>query len=388
MTKKPEIKNLKKTADRIIRAVKKKEKIILYGDADLDGVSSVIILKESIQNLGGNVTSVFFPDRENDGYGITEGALEELKHLAPALLISVDLGIGNFREIKIAKKMGFEVIVIDHHQILEGKIPAASIVVDPKQKGDNYPFKGFANVGIIFKLAEELFKDKFSENLKNSFLELTAIATIADMMPQTDDNKLFIEKGLGSIHNTFRPGLKAFFEIINSDVSSYGNIQSIISALNSCERIDRVNETYLVLTSSSVKEARVIAENLISKAQGKQYKIKEIIREVEARVLEKPRVGIIFEGDASWPLILAGPVASAVVQRFDEPVFIYRKGSTESVGSVRVPKDVNSVDAMAPCSNFLISYGGHPPASGFRIKNENLARFKECLIKYFKEKNK
>ncbi len=384
--KKPEIKNLKKAAERIKKAVTAKERIILYGDADLDGVSSIIILKETIQNLGGSASAIFFPDRENDGYGITRYALEELKNLAPALFITADLGIGNFEEVKIAQEMGFEVIIIDHHQLLDGKAPKASIVVDPKQKGDKYPFKGFANVGIIFKLAEEILKENISEALRNSFLELTAIATIADMMPQTDDNRVFIDQGLDSLRKTFRPGLKAFFEILQNDPPSQNTIQKVISSLNSCERVGRLNETYLVLVSPSLKDAKVIAENLIRKSQGKQYKIQEIIREVEARIAEKPRTEIIFEGDAHWPLLLAGSVASSVSQRFDKPAFIYRKGETESVGSVRVPRDINSVDAMSSCAELLITYGGHPPASGFRISNENLEKFRDCLIKYFSKK--
>lgn len=383
MPKKPAIKNLRKAADRIIKAVGKKEKIVLYGDADLDGVSSIIILKECIQNLGGDVTKIFFPDRENDGYGITESALEELKDFAPALFISADLGVGNFKEVKLAEKLGFEVIIIDHHQMLDNKAPKASIVVDPKQKGDKYPFKGLANVGVVFKLAEELLKNNFSDSLRNSFLELTAIATIADMMPQEEDNKFFIDQGLDSLRNTFRPGLKVFFDIFNSDLSSRGNLQTIISALNSCEKIDHLNETYLILTSSSLDDARRIAENLLGKAQSKQFKIKEMTRELESRISEKPREAIIFEGDVSWPLILAGSVASIACQRYEKPVFIFKKGPKESCGSVRVPRNMNSVDAMATCSDFLITYGGHPPASGFRIKNEDLSKFKEGLIKYF-----
>ena len=128
-----EIKNLKKAANRILKAIKSKEKIILYGDADLDGITSVIILQETIKNLRGEVTSVYFPDRENEGYGINKTALNILKDIAPALLISLDLGIGNVEEVKLAKKLGFEVIIIDHHELLY-EPPEASIIVDPKQE--------------------------------------------------------------------------------------------------------------------------------------------------------------------------------------------------------------------------------------------------------------
>lgn len=384
MPRKPEIKNLKKVAKRIKDAVKKKEKIILYGDADLDGVSSVVILKETIQNLGGKISSVYFPDRENDGYGITRKALGELKGFAPALLISVDLGIGNVEEVEIANLLGFEVVIIDHHQILD-KLPKASIIVDPKQKGDKYPFKQFANAGLVFKLAEEVLDDKFSESLKNSFLELTALATIADMMPQEQENRLYIDQGIGNLRNTFRPGLRAFFDIFDETAAGQNNLQKIIGALNISERIDNLNETYLLLISSAPKDARRMAQDLLERNQSKQFRVKEIIREVEGRLSSKMTDTIIFEGDHSWSLVLAGSVASTICQRFEKPTFIFKKGSEESIGSVRVPKNINSVDAMASCSELLVTYGGHPPASGFRIKNQNLDKFKGCLIKYFQK---
>ncbi len=165
-----EIKNLKKAAARILKAIKKKEKIILYGDADLDGVASVIILKEALKNLGGKISAVYFPDREIEGYGITEKGLDYLAKFSPSLLVALDLGIGNFKEVKLAKKLGLEVMIIDHHEILD-KLPSVKIVVDPKQKKDKYPFKGFAATGIVFKFAELLLEGKMTENLRKSFLE-------------------------------------------------------------------------------------------------------------------------------------------------------------------------------------------------------------------------
>lgn len=382
MPRKTEIKNLKKAANRIKKAVRNNERIILYGDADLDGVSSAVILKETIQNLGGQVFSVFFPNRESDGYGITEKALNQLKDMAPALLVSVDLGIGNFEEAKLAKSRGFEVIVIDHHQILD-RLPEVSIIVDPKQEGDKYPFKGLATVGIVFKLSQALLGKNFSESLKNSFLELTALATLADMMPVAEDNKIFIDEGLNTLRNTFRPGLQAFFEIFGSNTLANNNLQKIVSALNTCEIVNNINQTYLLLISPSLEESKKIAQNLIDKSQKKQLQVKEIVGAVERKIASKLTEPIIFEGDSFWPLILAGSVASTLCQKYEKPAFIFKKGESESCGSVRAPKEVNSVDAMMSCSELLITFGGHPPASGFRIKNENLDKFKECLTAYF-----
>ncbi len=159
-----EIKNLKKVAIHLLKAAKKKEKIIIYSDSDMDGVASAIIMKDAIKNIGGNVAEIYFPDRESQGYGITKDSLKILKKIAPAILISLDCGIGSVNETDLARKMGFDVIIIDHHEPLE-KLPKANIIVDPKQKGDKYPFKQLANAGLVFKLAEVMLKNSINDNL-------------------------------------------------------------------------------------------------------------------------------------------------------------------------------------------------------------------------------
>ncbi len=376
------IKNLKEAADRIKLAVRNNEKIIIYGDSDCDGITSVVILEETIKNLRGKVSDVFFPNREDDGYGINARALEMLKNKVPALFITLDLGISNVYEIEVLNTYGFKVIVIDHHQVLDG-IPNAEIVVDPQQKDDESEFKYLANVGLTFKLAKEILGNNFSENLKNSFLELTALATISDMVPQIGENKIFIEEGLRSLKNTFRPGLRAFLDILGEGEVLSGGFYKVISALNASESIDFKNESYTLLTSSSKDKCMELAQNLIAKTNYKQIKIKEITEEVERRIVQKSDELIIFEGDPAWKLILAGPVASILFSKYDKPTFIFKKGDTESSGSVRSPKELNSVEAMKTCKDFLITYGGHPQASGFRIKNENLEKFRERLSEYF-----
>lgn len=226
-----EIKNLKKIAERIKKAIKDKEKIILYGDTDLDGMTSVIILRDTLWNISGKIAAIYFPDREIEGYGISEISLNFLKNKAPALLLSLDCGIGSFKEVKLAKKLGFEVIIIDHHQVLDG-LPTASIIVDPKQKGDKYPFKGLATAGIVFKLSQILLGTRLTEILRKNFLELVALATIADMMPQKEENQVFIEEGLSSIENSWRPGIKTFFEIEPFKSAKARAVSKIISILN------------------------------------------------------------------------------------------------------------------------------------------------------------
>ena len=375
-----EIKNFREAAKKILTAIKNKKNIILYGDADLDGVASVVILRESIRNLGGEIVATYFPDRENEGYGITKTGLSYLNKFSPALLIALDLGIGNFEEVKIARDLGIEVIIIDHHQTL-GKLPKAAIIIDPKQKEDSYPFKNLATVGITFKFSQVLLKEKLTEKLRESFLELVALATIADLMPRVEENELFIEEGLESLKNTWRPGLRVF-SLIDSlkDYSSQETARKIISSLNAAEKKDHLNEAYLLLTEKDEKEAKSQAEVLLEKSRQRQMRIKEITIELDEIICQKNVERIIFEGHEKWPLTLLGPVASRICQKYQKATFLFRKDKKESQGAVRVPSGLDSVEMMGSCSKLLETYGGHPQASGFRIKNNNLEKFKACLI--------
>ncbi|MFH1401746.1 MAG: DHH family phosphoesterase [Parcubacteria group bacterium] len=376
-----EIKNLKKAAERIKKAIKNKERIILYADADLDGSASVIILQESIKNLGGRVAAVYFPNREVEGYGISKDGLARLKNFSPALLITLDCGIGNVKEVLLAKKMGFFVMIIDHHEILE-KIPKAEIVVDPKQKGDR-SFKGFANAGIVFKLSEILLGKLMIENLRKNFLELTALATVADMMPRIEENQIFISEGLKYLDDSWRPGILAFFEILTfENCPTLGQkVQKIISVLNSRDAENKMPVSFRVLTNNSLEESKILIKNLLAKSEQRREKIKEISEIIRKKISDEG--SIIFEGQASWDAELISPVASILCQETKKPVFIYKRLKNESMGTVRTPEGVNSVVLMKKCKKLLIAFGGHALASGFRIKNENLEKFKKCLIKNF-----
>jgi len=378
------IKGIKEAVKRIKEAIRKGEHIILYGDSDLDGISSVVILEEAIKNLGGTINCVLFPDRETDGYGLNQKALNILKNKAPALLITLDLGICNIKEIDLANKMGFEVIIIDHHQPLEG-IPKASIIIDPKQLGDNSSFKGLANVGVTFNLCLDLLGENISENLKNSFLELAALGTIADMVPQINQNKEIIDQGLKSLRKTYRPALKVFMDILGKDKTFEEFLPQITGALNAADSLNFENDSYKLLTSSDEKKCIELAQKLLDLNKQKQEQVKIILQEVERRISKKPEEAIIFEGDPSWRLVLAGPVAANLCAKYGKPVFIYKKLDKESTGSVRAPKGTNLVDSMKTCSDLLIVFGGHAEASGFRLKNENLEKFKDCLTKYFQK---
>jgi single-stranded-DNA-specific exonuclease len=373
------IKNLEKTTNRILKAINLKEKIILYGDSDLDGTTSIIVLKEAIKSLGGEVSFVYFPDREKEGYGITETSLGYLKKFLPAVLITLDCGIGNFKEIKLAKKLGFEIIVIDHHKVLDG-LPEADIIVDPKQKEDKYPFKELATVGIVFKLSELLLKKKMGKDLRRSFLELTALGTMADMMPRVEDNKDFIKEGLQYLENSWRPGIKILFKAdFLKTYNSKEKISKIISILNVRDVEDNLPASFRILTASSYEGLEELVRKLQEKSRIRKEKIRKAFREIEKKVL-KENEPIIFEGSSDIDYVLISSVASILCKEIKKPTFIFKKLKEESQGTVRVPSGIDSVSLMQKCKEHLLTFGGHALASGFRIKNENLKKFKACLI--------
>ena len=378
------IKNLDKAATRLKKAVKKGERIILYGDADLDGVCSAIIMQETLKSLGGNVVRVYFPDRENDGYGITLKALKELKTFSPALLCAMDLGISNFKEIKEAKKQGFDVILVDHHVVLD-KLPDADIIVDPKQEGDTHPFKELAACGLTFRLAEEILKDKMSSALRKSLVELAAIGTIADMMVREQDNHEIIEEGMEALENSWRPGVRAFFKL--QELERFPNIESklqkMISILNVRDVENGYPASFRILSSDSEQEITVIAERLLEVHELRRQQRDRLLTKVRENILQKKDVSIVFEGGEDFDYILLGALASIISQEEEKPTFMYRKMKGERVGSVRAPSGLDTVEAMKHCAEHTITYGGHPQASGFRVKNTNLIKFKTCLIEYF-----
>ncbi|MDO8663429.1 MAG: DHH family phosphoesterase [Candidatus Wildermuthbacteria bacterium] len=381
-----EIKNLEKAAKRIKSAIRKKERIVLYGDSDIDGVSSVIILEEAIKNLKGEVSAIYFPDREVEGYGISKTGLNALKKVAPALLVAVDCGIGNFKEILLANKLGFKVIVVDHHEILDG-LPRALIIVDPKQKGDKYPFKELAATAVVFKLAKLILGDKISEALQKNFLELVALATIADMMPKESENVALVSEGLSSLKDSWRPGIQVIFT--NDYFKTYPTldqkISKFVSILNVRDVAENFPAAFRVLSSPSLSAANEAMEVLIEKNERRKERIQDIVSEAQEMLSRrKDEEKIIFEGDDNWDYVLISAVASILCHKYKKPTFIFKTVKDESQGTVRTPSGVNGVSLMKQCKKLLLTYGGHPAAAGFRIKNENLEKFRQCLLRQFK----
>jgi single-stranded-DNA-specific exonuclease len=374
------IKNIAQVNQRLRKAVLDKEKIVLYGDADLDGASSVVILEETLREINAESISVYFPDRVNEGYGLNIKALDYLSSEGKFLLIILDSGITSFKEVEEARCRGIETIIIDHHQPLE-EMPPASLIINVKQKNDKYPFKNFANAGLVFKLAQEILGQDFPQ--KKSFLELTALATIADMMEQKQDNKIFIKKGLESLENTQRTSLRVLLDYVGQDLETREKAQRMISILNASDVVNHRIEIYDFLICQDVKKIQRTIENLVKKNIKRKENIEKITE--KAMIKANKHQNFVFQASSQWDASLLGAVASRISSETKKTTFIFNKGKKESRGAVRAGPEVNVVDVMQKYSFLLENFGGHPPAAGLLIENSNLKKFEQELIRFFEK---
>jgi len=369
------MKNLKETAERIKKGVKTGEKFILFGDADLDGVTSTIMLEEAIEMLGGEKV-IYLSNRKKWGYGLSKAAMEEIKKEKEGVIITLDCGISNFEGVNIAKSLGFAVLIVDHHIELNG-LPEADFVLDPSQKKDDYPFKKLANAGIVYKLTQEILGSDF-EKTKRRFLELAVLGTLADMVPKKEDNKEILEEGLPLVRDSRILSLQVLKESVD-DLA-----EKTVSLLNITTPVGKVNRAYLFLKEKDKANAGKILWNL-EKEKKKRKSL--LLKEVEAIEKEiKKEEPIVFK-EGKFPPHLAGALASRIIRNAKKPVFLYSIEEELAKGSVRGIPGYNAVEAMDACSGYLEAFGGHPEAAGFTLKKENVGKFKKCLIDHFNNLN-
>ncbi len=379
------IKNLQKAATRIQKAILHQENIIVVGDVDPDGVASTIILKETVEALGGEVKYCYFPDYFQEGHGLSRTALEFLASYQPGLIILVDLGIGNYEEVEWAKKQGFQVVIIDHHQVL--KMPLAEVVVNPQQSGETYPFREFSAGGLVYKLAQVMLKGYPRQaELERNFSELAMISTIADMMPLREDNEGIVEEGMKNLPLTNRPALQNLLKRYVPHTHSLGEaVRTIIGVLNVSQLGEyHLAESFLLLTSKKTEEIDNLIWQLEERVQQRREERDRVVKGVEEKIAgQEP--AFVFEGGKDWLFPVAGSAASVLVKRYQRPVFLYFQGPEISRGSVRAPEGIDSVKLMEKCQELLLNFGGHPRASGFRLETKNLEKFKTCLKKHYGE---
>lgn len=378
--------DMRKAVKRIINAIKSKEKIIIFGDYDVDGITSTTILYDTLRKLG--VTpEVFIPDRQKDGYSMNMAAIKFFKSRKISLIITVDCGIRDVIEIKKAGELGIDVIVTDHH--LPGKIlPQAFALINCHLKKEKYPFKELSGAGVAYKLACALIKKAprgtFKEGGEKWLLDLVALGTVADMVPLVGENRTLVKYGLIVLGKTQRVGIRSLFasahiplaEKIPPDTTKISF--QIAPRLNAAGRMDHANASFELLKTDDPTEATEIAAELEKKNGRRQRLTDKIVGEIEERVSDKMKV--VFEGDKGWPVGIAGLAAGKICEKYARPAFVYKiEEDGRCHGSIRSISKFKVVEVLEKCKDLLDEYGGHDFAGGFSFPLKNQQKLRKRL---------
>ena len=398
--------------DRIYRAVEDGESITIYGDYDVDGVTSVCTLYLYLRSLGAKV-NYYIPNRNGEGYGVSNPAIESIKNSGSTLIITVDTGITANEEIEFAKTIGVDVVVTDHHEC-RADIPNAAAVVNPHQPDCKYPFKELAGVGVVFKLIcayeEKIFKKtrfKAAEKIFSEYADLVAIGTIADVMPIKSENRIIVSYGLKMIESSRRTGLLALMEAAGSKgdssksdrrhrkskvTSSYIGY-TIAPRINAAGRVKSASIAVELFLAGDYKRASEIAEGLCKANKERQAEENKIMQEAYKKIdqidIDKNPV-IVLDAD-TWHHGVIGIVASRITEKYCRPsILVSFEGnmgdspSPDDVGkgSGRSVKGINLVDALVYCSDHLLKFGGHELAAGLSVKRGELDGFRAMINDY------
>ena len=371
---------------RIIRALKKGENIVIYGDYDVDGVTSVSILYDSLFHLGGKV-SFFIPNRFKEGYGVSEQGIKNVFNRDASLIITVDCGITAIEEVKYAREKNIDVIICDHHEPGE-EIPDAVAVLNPKLKNSSYPFKELAGCGVAFKLLQALTSSLgFDQDYAYKYLDLVAIGTAADIVQLLDENRILVKNGLEIINKSPRPGIYALLEIaglLNRSLTVNSIVFTLAPRLNAVGRISNAKKAVHLLTSKSMQQGKNIARILENENRARKSIDEVTFEEAKGIVerdidLESKRILVVANND--WHTGVVGIVASRLMEKYNRPAILISIENGIGKGSARSTQNFDIYDAFNKLKELLINFGGHRYAAGITIREENIALLDEEINK-------
>jgi single-stranded-DNA-specific exonuclease len=382
-----EMKGMRAAIDRIQYAIKQHEPIAIYGDYDVDGVTATALLVQTFQFLNADVRG-YIPNRFEEGYGLNNNALDELKADGVKLVITVDCGIRSPNEALHARSIGLDLIISDHHHPAEGDLPPALAVINPKQHGDIYPDKDLAGVGIAYKIAEALL-DGGQQTVDNgqsstvysqilySLLDLVALGTVADLAPLVGENRILVRKGLRQMKQTTRQGLfslAAVSEIVLAKVNA-GNIGfSLGPRLNAAGRLKEALAAFELLTTNDVSRAGELAQVLDMQNRERQRITRDMQKRAEEIAIgDDPDAYLLFAAQEDFNSGVVGLAASRLTETYYRPAIVAAKGEEETRGSCRSIPEFHITEALDQCADLLVRHGGHAAAAGFTVRNENLS---------------
>ncbi|MFH1457506.1 MAG: single-stranded-DNA-specific exonuclease RecJ [Patescibacteria group bacterium] len=413
--------DMRKAVDRINLAIKNKEKILIHGDYDADGVTASTVLYKSLEKLGAKNENIeiFIPHRETDGYGLNLNNCEEFIKNKINLIITVDCGVTNIKEVNFLNKNGIDVIVTDHHLPVE-KLPVAVAILDPSVKTEKYPFTKLAGVGVAFKLAQALFSARGGSvsgrksNNYNNFeafekwlLDLVTIGTIGDVSPILGENRTLVKYGLMVLNKTPRKGLRELIRISSLSNGYDPNIDiplgediyklniknvawQIVPRINAAGRIDHANLAYKLLTTDDEMEAIALAQDINNKNLERQKIADQMFTEAEESlgVIDNNQKILIVVKE-NWLLGLLGLVAGKLKDKYNRPVILFGIDKNKYTGSGRSISEFNITQALQECNKFLDKFGGHSQACGMSLTGkENLNKFIKKISQIAQERLK
>jgi len=366
---------------RIIKALTDNEKILIYGDYDVDGTNAAAMLYLFLNEIGGNV-QIYIPNRFKEGYGISKSGIDEAIQNGNKLIISVDCGITAIEETEYAKNYGIDLIICDHHEPGE-VLPKALAVLDPLKPGCPYPYKYLSGAGVTFKLMQAISSSIGMKDLPFKYLDFVAVAGAADIVPLTDENRILVKFGLEKLNNDPRPGFKALIEKAGlklGNISSSQIVFGLAPRINAVGRLGDANRAIQLLLSKDYEEALHYAEILDKENRNRREIDEEILNEAIQKVeneinLDEETAIILHKED--WHLGVIGIVASRLVEKFYRPSILLTSVDGILKGSARSIPDFNLYEALKECEDILLQFGGHKAAAGLSIHYDKINDFKK-----------
>ena len=381
--------DMKTAVERLRRALDQKEKILIYGDYDVDGTMAVVILLAALRGLGGDVEA-YIPHRLSDGYGMRAAVIEEAAAKGVRVVVSVDTGIREHAALIRARDLGLDCIVTDHH-LPDEHLPPACAILNPQRADSGYPEKVLAGVGVAFKLVQALLGERLSGRLLQSYLKVVAIGTIADVVRLLGENRVIARFGLEALRQPSQAGLQALFEVSGLDrckVSAGDMAFRLAPRLNAAGRMQDARDVIDLFTCSDLEKARGIARRLDGLNRDRQRTEDGILREI-AEVMDRhpekrDRYSLVLAGE-QWHRGVIGIVAQRVVERYHRPALVLSVEDGLAVGSGRSIRAFHLLDALTAMQKLFVRYGGHARAAGFALPADRIAELETCFEQYARE---
>ncbi len=384
--------DMDKAVNRIVRAIEGSEKILIFGDYDVDGITSVYLLASFLRNLGADVHFVI-PHRLREGYGLSEKGVASAKKLGATLIVTVDNGVGAVDEIAHAASMGIDVVVVDHHEPA-ARIPDACAVIDPKLPGSGYPFTDLAGVGVTYKLVQALVTVKgygSASKDPSEYLDVVALGTVADVVPLTGENRVFTKLGLRALESSDKPGIEALKELsglTRRKIESEHVAFILAPRINAAGRMGDSESGIRLLFSQNIDEARAIAEGLEDdnsrRRQVDEETLHQALSKIERQYGRDLPAGIVLWSRKWHPGVL-GIVASRLAERFRRPAVLIAVEGDSARGSCRSVKGFDVYAALSDCRQHLTGYGGHSHAAGITLNKCDLENFRDAFVPLVEE---